>query len=211
MINWYCLRTRQHYERLVSIRLLPLLGSSNVFCPSERTVKIVKHGKKQETVVGAYSGYTFARWDGIDGGLWHEINNTNDVIEIMGGEYPWPVIPGVVEGWQAKGDEYWVVEGITPPSPRKKLGFAAGDHVRLTYGAFENVSALCDWTDNHGAHLQIKGLLARDQGIYVPFVLGAVLVLDKDWKPQSKTQWRRYHRHKAAMNEKIGDVRQLLA
>lgn len=208
MINWHVVRTFALYERDVSKRLTDILPPGDVFCPSVRDSYTIR-GRTVHRIVGAYRGYTFARWDAADGDVWHKINDTKRVASIMGGEFPWPVLQGIVEAWQSKADDDQVVEGIIPKKELKKLGFDAGDHVRFTYGPFDDVSALCDWLDDFGAHLQIKGLLARDQGIYVPFVKGAVLVLDRDWKPQSKTQWRRYHRRKSAVNEKSGVVQLL--
>lgn len=211
MINWHVVRTHATYERDMSVRLMGVLPDDDVFCPSVRDSYTVR-GRTVNRILGAYPGYTFARWETLDGDVWHKVDKIHRrVTKIMGGENPWPVLPGIVEGWQARADADWVVEGIVPPTPRRKLGFAPGDHVRLTYGAFEDIPAFCDWIDSLGAHLQIKGLLARDQGIYVPFVKRAQLVLDKDWKPQSETHWRRHRRRRTALKDEKSGVGQLLA
>lgn len=157
-------------------------------------------GRTTERITGAYRGYTFGRWDAEDGDVWHAVRNTKYVVGIMGGEFPWPVLTGIVEEWVARADADSVVPGLEPPTPRLKLGYGPGDNVRLTHGAFENIPAYCDWLDSAGAHLQIKGLLARDQGVYVPFSVGATLVLDEDAKPQSKTQWRRQRRRRSVVS-----------
>ncbi len=189
MINWHVIHTYPSYERKVADKLRILFGDNNSFCPSVRSKSTVR-GQISERVVGAYSGYTFARWDHSENkNLWYKVKEmsfwrgfqeTRPIIDIMGGEFPWPVLPGVVEDWLARADADGVVPGLEPQTPRLKLGYGPGDNVRLTYGAFENVPAYCDWLDAAGAHLQIRGLLGRNQGVYVPFVTGALLTLDTD-------------------------------
>lgn len=205
MTNWYVIQTYSRSERQVAERLLGVVGVGNSFCPAVRSAAMHR-GRYVTRVAGAYRGYAFARWQASDGALWHAIKETRDVVGILGGGFPWPMFPGVVEDWIDRADQEGVVPGLEPKKERQKLGYEAGDYLRLTYGAFEYVLAYCDWIDDFGAHVQIKGLLGRDQGVYLPFVSGAVLVLDRDYKPQSKTQWRRYHRRRAVLSdEKSGD------
>ena len=149
-------------------------------------------------VAGAYRGYVFARWDASDGVLWRLIKDTRDVVGILGGEFPWPMLPGVVEDWVGRADEEGVVPGLEPPTKHRNLGYGAGDYVRLTYGSFENTPAYCDWVDEIGAHLQIKGLLGRDLSVYIPFVTGATIELTPiNSAPDQASEYKRKRRRQA--------------
>lgn len=209
MFNWHVIQTQSLYERDVAKSLLDVFGAGNSFCPCVNSKTTVK-GRVYNRIAGAYRGYTFGRWDARDGDLWHAAKDTKHVVGIMGGEFPWPVLGGIVEDWIERADENSVVVGLELQKAHKELGYTEGDRIRLTYGAFNNVPAVCDWIGKFGVHVQIKGLLARDQGIYVPFVRGALLVLDTDWKPQSETQWRRYRRRRSALKNEKSGVGQLL-
>lgn len=191
--NWHVLRTYYQREQRVVERLSTLLGVGNSFCPAVRSAAMHR-GRSLTRITAAYSGYAFARWQASDGNCWRAIKDTYEVVDILGKENPWPMFPGVVEDWIARADDESVIPGLEPPPKYLNRGFSAGDHVRLTHGAFEYVLAYVDWMDGSGVHLQIKGLLSRDQGVYLPFISGATLVLDGDYKPQSKTQWRRRRR-----------------
>jgi hypothetical protein len=183
---------------MVTLRLADLLGKENAFCPSIREV-VVHHHKVEDGVKAAYSRFTFARWDIEQFKTWHDIQGMRNVYEILGGGReakwpPWPVLGGVVEDWISRADNQSVVEGLADQIEKSILPCEPGDWVRFTHGSFENILAHCDWTDKNGVHLKIRGLLGRDQGVYIPLAIGATIVLDDPsasiWVPNR----RRSHR-----------------
>jgi len=177
-MSWHVVYTRPQEEVLVTKRLAAMLGHDSSFCPlvlSSRVHRLVM----TDRYLPAYGRYVFANWETDDPHSWHLVSDTVGVAGILGGASPWPVIPGVVEGWLAVAEPNGFVPGLQPDVVQPTLGYGEGDFVRLTYGSFEDVLSYCDWVDRWGTHLQIRGLLGRDLGIYVPFVSGARIVLEE--------------------------------
>ena len=135
-MKWYIVQAYSGYENKVRDSLEHRIRQSGmeenfgeILIPKE-TLQENRNGKKRTVNKNFYPGYIFVQMNLTDES-WHLIKNTPKINGFIGGRHPSPVPDAEIAG--IKGQ---VEQGSAQPRP--KVVFEAGDHVRVTEGAFAN-------------------------------------------------------------------------
>ena len=135
-LKWYVIQAYSGYENKVRLSLLERIkqaGMQDLFgeilIPKE-SVQENRSGKKRVVTRNFYPGYVFVQMQLTDES-WHLVKNTPKVSGFIGGRHPSPVPPPEIDVISEQ-----VAQGSAKPKP--KVSFDAGDHVRVTEGAFAN-------------------------------------------------------------------------
>lgn len=134
--KWYVIQAYSGFESKVKLSLLERIKQAGledrfgeVLIPQE-SVQENRGGERKITSKTFYPGYIFLEMD-LDDHTWHLVKDTPRVSGFVGGRHPAPVPLGEIEAIAAQ-----VAAGAAKPKPR--VVFDAGDHVRVTAGAFAN-------------------------------------------------------------------------
>ena len=125
-----------------------------VLLPTE-VVSEVKGGKKSTKVRKLYPGYVFlqARLYGEDGKLinkpWYFVKEASGVIGFVGGEHPAPLRQTEIDEIKAR------IEAATGKEV-PKVSFEVGEEVKITDGAFANLTGRVDEIDPARGKLKIS-------------------------------------------------------
>ncbi len=130
-MHWYIVQAFSNYERKVRLALLERIQREGlesqfgeILVPKEEGVE-VRDGKKRKRTRLHYPGYIFVQMH-LSDETWHLVKSTPRVSGFIGGRKPSPV----------PKREIAVITSQQEPAPR--VSFVAGDHVRVTQGAFAN-------------------------------------------------------------------------
>jgi transcription antitermination factor NusG len=161
-VFWHIIRTRFGFENVLS------WDGVMTLVPLERVHRPVPRPWLPSIILRPlFSGYLFAYWETSDFNLWHEINETTGVIEILGGESPWPVPAHDIEKWRARMDDDGVVPDLKRTLDEIAAGFSADDTVEFTYASWVAQRGVCLGLDRVTAKVEIA-CLGRRIAIRVP-------------------------------------------
>ena len=135
-MKWYVVQAYSGYENKVKLSLEERIRQAGleenfgeILIPKEN-VQESRSGKKRLSTRTFYPGYIFVQMNLTDES-WHLIKNTPKVNGFVGGRHPSPVPNAEIAAITQQ-----VADGAAKPKPR--VIFEAGDHVRVTDGAFAN-------------------------------------------------------------------------
>jgi len=135
-MKWYVVQAYSGYENKVKLSLLERIKQAGVesrfgeiLIPKEN-VQENRNGKKRVSSRTFYPGYIFVQME-LDDETWHLVKDTPKVSGFVGGQHPTAVPEREINVIAQQ-----VAEGAAKPKPR--IVFEAGDHVRVTDGAFAN-------------------------------------------------------------------------
>lgn len=135
-MKWYVIQAYSGYEGKVKLSLEERIKQNGmeelfgeILIPKEN-VQDSKGGSRRVTSRTFYPGYVFVNMD-LNERTWHLVKDTPKVSGFIGGRHPSPVPESEINAIFQQ-----VAEGAAKPKPR--VVFEAGDHVRVTDGAFAN-------------------------------------------------------------------------
>ena len=135
-MKWYVVQAYSGYENKVKAALLDRIHQAGlegefgeILIPKE-SVQETRSGKKRTVNRNFYPGYIFMQMN-LTEASWHLVKATPKVSGFIGGRHPAPVPRREIDVIRDQ-----VQEGTVKPKPR--VSFEAGDHVRVTGGAFTN-------------------------------------------------------------------------
>ena len=133
--KWYVIQAYSGYENKVKASLEERIKRNNmeelfgkILIPKEQ-VQDPKTGRRV-TSRNFLPGYIFVNME-LNEHTWHLVKDTPKVSGFVGGRHPAPVSDPEINTIESQ-----VAEGTAKPKPR--VVFNAGDHVRVTDGAFAN-------------------------------------------------------------------------
>jgi transcriptional antiterminator NusG len=133
--KWYVIQAYSGYENKVKASLEERIKRNNmeelfgkILIPKEQ-VQDQKTGRRV-TSRNFLPGYIFIHME-LNEHTWHLVKDTPKVSGFVGGRHPAPVSDPEISTIESQ-----VAEGTAKPKPR--VVFNAGDHVRVTDGAFAN-------------------------------------------------------------------------
>lgn len=171
--DWYVVTTKPGQSVEVARRLAG--AGFNGFSPLYISIKVTKQLQKINVELPVFPRYAFAKWDGEDPYIWHEINDTRDVTGIMGGWLPMAVRTGQVESLINRADKGWVIRDIDDPSVTDMM--MRGLSVEITRGSFSGKVGTVESWDSKKGRVEIKlPLLGRR--LVLKLDLGACSVSD---------------------------------
>ncbi len=135
--KWYVVQAYSGYENKVKLSLEERIkqnGMEDLFgeilIPKEQVQEQKAGGGRRVTTRNFYPGYIFVNME-LNERSWYLVKDTPKVSGFVGGRHPAPVPESeIVQVAQQ------VADGAAKPKPR--VVFDAGDHVRVTDGAFAN-------------------------------------------------------------------------
>ena len=135
-LKWYVVHTYSGYENRAKKSLEEKIRQDKVedlfgevLVPTEQVVELVK-GAKRSTKRKFFPGYMLVQME-LNERTWYLVKDTPKVSGFVGGRHPAPVPESEINQIAQQ-----VAEGTAKPKPR--VVFDAGDHVRVTDGAFAN-------------------------------------------------------------------------
>jgi len=135
--KWYVIQAYSGSESTVKAALEERIRQhgmeeffGEVLIPKENVQDPTKTGGKRLRSRTFYPGYVFVNMD-LNERTWHLVKETPKVSGFVGGRHPTPVSQSEIDAIFQQ-----VAEGTAKPKPR--VMFEAGDHVRVTDGAFAN-------------------------------------------------------------------------
>lgn len=147
--RWYCVQSKPRDELVAEIQLRQ--QGFEAYLPQQMEAIPGKDAR----IRPLFPGYLFVRFD-RDRDQWRPICHTRGVYRLFSAspERPIPVPRGVVEAIRAKAAPNGV---IYPLEPERTI--PPGTKLRITGGAFEFHTGVCQWTgqDRVGLLLQILG------------------------------------------------------
>ena len=156
---WHVIRTSSNQERAVSTDLKD--QDITAFCPMT-TVNVVRRGKSHENYQALFRSYTFGNWESEDPHLWHDVNNTDGVVGIIGGETPVPLASGEIESWQRRAQDRDIIGDLTETVADLRRGYRIGSHVRLQRGQLDAMQGIVVWVDDPSQTVGVRlDLLGR--------------------------------------------------
>jgi transcription antitermination factor NusG len=132
------------------------------FCPLQ-PLTIVRFGQILHSYKAIFAGYVFARWQSESADQWHLIRHHQNVLGILGGEFPMPIPEGVVESWQARADDDGIIVDMLECLADLRRGFKVGDRLRISHGSYQAIEGVCVWVDDKTQKVGLKiALLGRE-------------------------------------------------
>jgi transcriptional antiterminator NusG len=135
--KWYVVQAYSGYENKVKLSLEERIKQNGVeelfgeiLIPKEQVQEQKAGGGKRLTTRNFYPGYIFVQME-LNERTWYLVKDTPKVSGFVGGRHPAPVPESEINQIAQQ-----VAEGTAKPKPR--VVFDAGDHVRVTDGAFAN-------------------------------------------------------------------------
>lgn len=135
--KWYVVQAYSGYENKVKLSLEERIKQNHmedlfgdILIPKEQVQEQKAGGGKRLTTRNFYPGYIFVQME-LNERTWYLVKDTPKVSGFVGGRHPAPVPESEISQIAQQ-----VAEGSAKPKPR--VVFDAGDHVRVTDGAFAN-------------------------------------------------------------------------
>ena len=136
-MKWYVVQAYSGYENKVKLSLEERIKQNSleelfgeILIPKEQVQEQKAGGGKRLTTRNFYPGYIFVQME-LNERSWYLVKDTPKVSGFVGGRHPAPVPESEINQIAQQ-----VAEGTAKPKPR--VVFDAGDHVRVTDGAFAN-------------------------------------------------------------------------
>jgi hypothetical protein len=93
--------------------------------------------------------------------------NIDGVSGVIGGIDPTPVAEIEVADWVAQADKDGVVTSLDVLLERIKRGYGRGDAVKIEGGTFDGYQGTCDWFNNKGVSINLRGLHGQIIKLYI--------------------------------------------
>ena len=153
-LKWYIVHIYSGHENKARLTLLERVRNANlneffgeVLVPTESVMELVK-GQRRTTTRKFFPGYMFVQMV-MDDRTFHLVKNTPKITGFLGGTKPTPVPEREITGLQSN-----ITEG--KQRPKAKVTFEVGEEVKITDGAFANLTGRVDEVDPARGKLKIS-------------------------------------------------------